>query len=140
MKNEIYLIKGLNSKFTPAFDSDLELAKQLKVGEAYKFAFSKPRNYKFHKKFFALLNLVYNNQENYTNFEDLREDLTILAGYSEQKINYFTGEVTLKAKSISFASMDEVEFGKLYSAMLDTIIRVTGWEGSHLEEMVAEFM
>jgi len=134
------MVKQLNGSFLPAHDSDLELARQIKVGDVYRFQYSKPRNYKFHKKFFALMDLVFQNQENYTDRNELREDLTIEAGFWFEKTNYITGEVTKKAKSINFSSMDENEFGELYRAMLDTVIRVFGWEGSDIEANVAEFM
>jgi hypothetical protein len=134
------MVKGLGGKFTPAHDSDLELARQLKVGEVYKFTFTKPRNYEFHKKFFALLDLVFNNQEQYTNRNKHRKDLIKAAGFTVEETNYFTGEVTEEAQSISFAAMDEIEFGKLYGQMLDTVIRVYGWEGTDLEAEIAEFM
>ena len=136
----IFMVKQLNGSFLPAHDSDLELARQIKVGDVYRFQYSKPRNYEFHKKFFALMDLVFQNQENYTDRNELREDLTIEAGFWFEKTNYITGEVTKKAKSINFSSMDENEFGELYRAMLDTVIRVFGWEGSDIEANVAEFM
>jgi hypothetical protein len=139
-KNEIFMVKSLGGKFTPAHDSDLELAKQLKIGDVYKFTFTKPRNYEFHKKFFALIKLVFDNQDHYTNIEDLRHDLTVEAGYKVEKVNRFTGEVRYKAESINFASMDEVRFSTLYQKMLDTVIRVYEWEGTDLEAEVAEFM
>jgi hypothetical protein len=138
--NEIYMVKGLGGKFTPAHDSDHDLAKQLKQGEVYRFTFVKPRNYEFHKKFFALIKLVFENQDHYTNIDDLRHDLTVEAGFKVEKINQFTGEVRYNAQSISFASMDEIEFSSLYQKMLDTVIRVYGWEGTDLEAEVAEFM
>ena len=58
---EIYLVKSFDGKFTPAQDSDYEMAKNIKAGDTYKFKFSKPRNIKFHRKFFALINLVFQN-------------------------------------------------------------------------------
>lgn len=136
----IYMVKQLNGSFLPAHDSDLELARKLKSNDVYRFQYSRPRNYKFHKKFFALLDLVYDNQENYTDREKLRKDLIVEAGFWEEKTNYITGVVTQEAKSIEFASMDEDEFNELYRAMLDTVIRVFGWEGSDIEANVAEFM
>ena len=136
----IYMVKQLNGSFLPAHDSDLELARKIKIGDVYRFQYSKPRNYEFHKKFFALMDLVFQNQENYTDRNELREDLIIEAGFWFEKTNYITGEVTRKAKSINFASMDENEFSELYRAMLDTVIRVFGWEGSYIEANVAEFM
>ena len=136
----IYMVKQLNGSFLPAHDSDLELARKIKIGDVYRFQYSKPRNYEFHKKFFALMDLVFQNQDNYTDRNELREDLIIEAGFWFEKTNYITGEVTRKAKSINFASMDENEFSELYRAMLDTVIRVFGWEGSYIEANVAEFM
>jgi hypothetical protein len=136
----IYMVKQLNGSFLPAHDSDLELARKLKAGEVYKFQYSKPRNYEFHKKFFALMDLVFDNQEHYTDRNKMRKHLTIEAGFWHEEINYITGVVTQEADSINFASMDEDEFGQLYRAMLDTVIRVFGWEGSDIEANVAEFM
>ncbi len=134
------MVKGLGGKFTPAHDSDLELAKQLKVGEVYKFTFTKPRNYDLLKKFFALMKLVFDNQEQYTDRNIHRKHLIKAAGYTVEEVNYITGEVTEEAESIAYDSMDDVRFGELYRAMLDTVIRVYGWEGTDLEAEVAEFM
>lgn len=136
----IYMVKQLNGTFKPAHDSDFELAKQIKVGDVYRFQFSKPRNYEFHKKFFALIELVFQNQELYDDREELRHDITIDAGFWTERVNRITGEVTKQAKSISFASMDEVDFSELYSKTLDTVIRVFGWESTDIEENIAEFM
>ena len=138
--NEIYMVKGLGGKFTPAHETDLEIAKQLKQGDVYKFTFTKPRNYQFHKKFFALIKLVFENQNHYKNIDDLRHDLTVEAGFKIEKTNQYTGEVRYIAESISFASMDEFAFCSLYQKMLDSVIRVYCWEGTDLEAEVAEFM
>lgn len=93
-----------------------------------------PRNAKFHRKFFALLNLGfdswepsrknkrYKGREIAKNFEQFREDITILAGYYVQTFD-LKGRMTLKAQSISFANMDDVEFERLYSAVVDVLLR-----------------
>ena len=137
---EIYLAKNLNGTLTPASDSDKDMLKNFKVGEVYRFKFSKPRNIKFHRKFFALINLVFENQEHYTSIEHLRHDLTIEAGFYNIRINRFTGEQLKEAKSISFASMDEIEFSSLYNKFLDTVVRVFGWDGEDIEENIVNFM
>lgn len=137
---EIHLVKQLNGTLIPAYDSDKELMSKIKVGEIYKYKFSKPRNIRFHRKFFALINLVYQNQEHYTNAEHLRYDLTIESGFYDIRVNKFTGEEIKVAKSISFASMDEVTFSDLYNKFLTTVVRVFGWDGEDIEENVAEFM
>jgi len=118
---KITLVKQLNSTFKLAYDSDFEQAKKIKVGEFYEFSYSMPRNYKFHKKFFALLELVYQNQEVYSNKDDLREDLTIEAGYFRLTEN-IKGQTVKRAKSISFAQMDEAEFSEFYSAIINVVV------------------
>ncbi len=70
--SEVYLIKNLNGLFMPAYDSDKEICNKIKVGEAVKVKFSKPRNYEFHKKYFALLNLAYSNYETDMSFDEFR--------------------------------------------------------------------
>lgn len=137
---DIFLVKQLNGTFLPAYDSDKELMSKIKVGEIYKYKFSKPRNVKFHRKFFALINLVYQNQEHYNSIDHLRYDLTIESGFYEVRTNKFTGEEIVEAKSISFSSMDEVEFSDLYNKFLSTVVRVFGWDGADIEENISEFM
>ena len=137
---DIYLVKQLNGSLLPAYDSDKELMSSIKVGEIYKYKFSKPRNIKFLRKFFALIKLVYENQEHYRSIEHLRRDLTIESGYYDVRVNKFTGEQIIEPKSISFASMDEIEFGKLYSKFLVTVIRVFGWDGEEIENNIADFI
>jgi len=106
----------------PCFSSDNDEIKRykFKVGEMYQIEISKPRNVLFHRKYFALLNLVFENQEYFTEFETFRRYIIIKSGY-------YTKTVTPKgdfydAKSISFAAMDNVEFEKLFDKTLNVVI------------------
>lgn len=119
---KILLVKGFDNKFTCAYDSDYEKLKRIKPNEMIECEIKKKRNIKFHRKFFALMNMIYQNQERYNNIDDLREDLTIEAGYFIKREN-INGEVIKRAKSISFAKMDEHEFNNFYSAVLDEIVK-----------------
>lgn len=118
---KIALIRTL-SGFKPAFESDIELSKKIKLNEVYEYEFKQPRNYMFLKKFFALVNLVYQNQEQYNNIEHLRRDLIIESGnyYLRHDLN---GVEVREAKSISFAKMSQNEFDKLYSDVIDVIVK-----------------
>ncbi len=115
------IIKQFNNTFKVAYDSDYDKMKRIKVGDFLECEIRKPRNYKFHKKFFALMNMIFQNQERYNNIDDLREDLTIEAGYYVKREN-MQGETIKKAKSISFSKMDEHEFNDYYSKVLDCIV------------------
>ncbi len=116
---EIILVKTL-SGFKPAHDSDYEKIKKLKSSEEYKCTVSVPRNLKFHKKYFALINLFFNNQNIYRDIDDLRHDLTILSGNCIEYVD-FNGELRKRPKSISFSSMSQEDFEILYNKTLTIV-------------------
>lgn len=97
--------------------------------------FRRPRNSQFHRKFFAMLDVGFDAWEppdevefhgkKYNvekNRERFRKDLIIAAGYYDTVVN-FRGDVRAEAKSISFASMDEDEFGELYNAVQNVLLK-----------------
>lgn len=135
---KITFIKLLNGTFKPAYDSDYESAKKIKLGEPYEFDYKKPRNYLFHKKFFALLNMVFENQERFDNIDVLREELTIAAGFYEIRIG-LDGIERKKAKSISFANMDDLEFSELYNRIIDAIVKHFRFEREDILENIEQY-
>ena len=135
---KITLIKQLNNTFKIAFDSDYELAKKIKVNEPYEFEYKFKRNYQFHKKFFALVNMVFQNQETYTNIEHLRKDLTIEAGYYTTRSN-LDGEEIKEADSISFSNMDNNKFSEFYNAILDVIVKYFHFDKQDIIDNVTQF-
>lgn len=118
---KIMLVKQLNNSLKCAYDYDYDKIKKLKAGEFYNCTISQPRNIKFHRKFFALIKMIYDNQEIYKSVDRLRKDLLIEAGHVEPWVD-FHGEIRREAKSISFAKMTEEEFSELYSLVLDEIV------------------
>ena len=119
---KIFLVKQLNATLKPAYNSDYDKIKKLKFGEEYQCEVLQPRNIKFHRKFFALINMVFDNQEQYKNSDRLRKDLIIEAGFYDEWIDIH-GEIKREAKSISFGNMSEEEFEKLYSAVIDEVVK-----------------
>ena len=107
---------------------------KLEVGEIVDFEAIFPRNGKFHRKFFALLNFAFDSwdpkrqRKSYKgvpvqkNFERFRKDIIIQAGFYEQTFN-LDGAMKLEAKSISFAAMDDEEFEGVYSAVATVILQ-----------------
>lgn len=138
---EITLIKNLNGYFIPAYDSDKEIANKIKVGDPITGKFRKLRNYEFHKKYFALLNLAFSNQENFKVFEDFRKEVIKRAGYYKEVVN-FKGNVDYIPLSISFAKMDEIEFQNLYNKTIDVIIMYVLKDNTkqEIEEQIINFM
>jgi hypothetical protein len=99
----------MNNSLKAFGDSDLEMLKKMKAGDFFECDIKKPRNLAFHKKFFALINMVYQNQEIYNNIDTLRKELTKASGFYEEYINH-KGIKCYEAKSISFAKMEQHEF------------------------------
>jgi hypothetical protein len=128
---QITLIKTLNG-FKLAYNSDHELAKKIPLNEPIIYEWKKPRNLKFHKKFFALLNLVFENQERYNNLDHLRKDLTISAGYYDLRLNIEGVEIR-EAKSISFAKMTDTEFSDYYNRIIDVVVK---WLGIDKDDII----
>lgn len=135
---KLLMSKQLNGQLKPCYDSDAELLKKIKAGDEVECEIKRPRNYKFLKKFMALINLCFHNQEQFSNIDDLRAELTIEAGYYVSYYN-LQGVETRRPKSISFASMEEDEFEKLYSDVLDVIIKYFHYTKEDIDENLISF-
>jgi hypothetical protein len=131
---KITLIKTLGNNFKVAYNSDYEMAKKIPVNEPIEYEWKKKRNYKFHKKFFALIDLVYENQEQFNNKDLLRKQLTIKAGFYDAFFD-IDGVEQREAHSISFASMDENEFQELYARFIDAVF---DWLGIEKQDLIDE--
>lgn len=116
---KIALIKHFNG-LKAAYNSDLENLKKLKEGVIYEVNIKNPRNLGFHRKFFALINLVYENQEVFDNSEDLRYYLIMKAGFYK-KVETPKGEFMFIPKSLKFDKMDNVEFEEVYNGVIKVI-------------------
>jgi hypothetical protein len=173
MAQLLQLVKSAPTILTPATIEASDFLQRVKLGEWIQAEFRRVRNYKFHKKFFKLLQLgfeywnptggailpeerhlvngfvnylcrqvgqqhsvaladaadQYLTEAAYTRTGDLallksfdayREWVTIQAGYFTEHI-YPDGSRNRRAKSISFAKMDEVEFHQLYKSALNVL-------------------
>lgn len=104
----------------------------IKQGEIVSAEIKRPRNYDFHKKYFALLNyafgvwepgkLEYKGQRVGKSIDRFRKDVAILTGHYEI-VTTIKGDVRAEAKSISFGSMGEDEFEKLFSETINVLIK-----------------
>jgi hypothetical protein len=136
---KILVVKTLNNLLKPAYDSDLEAFAKIPKGEVVQIEYVKKRNIRFHRKFFALMKLAFDNQNVYQSADEMRYDITITAGFTDEITNKITGEVTLRAKSISFDSMDETEFSDLYAKTKDVICNWIGITSEDLEEEIEQY-
>lgn len=113
----------------PMYDNDLDEKHRLRIGDNVLCTIKRPRNYEFHKKYFALLRLTVANlphliQQQMQIFteEDLLDCLKIDLGLFTTR--WHGGRQIVKTGSISFAKMDNTEFEKFFSRSVDAILRI----------------
>lgn len=137
--------------FRPATEQDAERLERFTVGAEVACDLREMRNYQFHKKYFALINYLFGIWEETmppsewrghqvrANIDKFRDDLTILTGRFDATYNV-RGEVQLDAHSISFASMDQEEFEKLYSDTINVALAKVLHRPDLNEEIVREMV
>lgn len=122
----LVLLKTIQG-FVPDNPATIEAFSKIKIGQTIHGEFRRMRNPGFHRKFFALLNLAFEYWEpgeidsKYgkpeKNFDQFRKDVIILAGFYKSVIR-LDGSVRIEPESISFGSMDQDTFERLYNAVL----------------------
>tara|TARA_R110001632_G_scaffold148894_1_gene266133 strand:+ start:3969 stop:4451 length:483 start_codon:yes stop_codon:yes gene_type:complete len=118
----------------PADEQSAKFVGKLIKNDVVTSDFVKPRNYRFHRKWFALVKFAYEHwQPSHLqdakwkdvipekSFDRFRKDLIIMTGRYDA-VYRVDGSVRIEAKSISFASMDEEEFQKLWNSTTTVIL------------------
>ena len=108
------------------------------LGEIVSVEVTRPRNVAFHRKYFAMLNLVLQNQEHYQSVEDLLTVAKLRTGHCHT-VETKHGLVQIP-DSISFAAMDEDSFANFYDRACAWVCEevVPGLLRHDLDEEVAE--
>jgi hypothetical protein len=144
---ELVLTKAPGGVLIPLDPQAAEYIGKLKLGQGVTATVKRHRNPRFHRKYFALLNLafdawepveaMYKGQVVGKNFDQFRNDIICLAGYFEMAVN-LKGETRVTAKSISFGSMDEDEFGELYNATVNVVLKhvLTNYDREQLDAVM----
>lgn len=115
----------------PLYDDDHEAKKKLKNGEIYEADIKLVRNYKFHKKFFALISAGFSllperTQNGFRSTEGFRAYCIVAAGFYELYYNPRLREFVEIPKSLKFSSMDNAEFEGVYERVKDVIYGLLG--------------
>ena len=120
----------------PVYEDGEKVIRGLKLGEVISVDVVRPRNGKFHNKFYALMNLIYKNQEGYPSLDVLVSVCKLRTGH------YYVVETRLEQykipKSISFANMDDGEFKDFYDRVCKWVISevIPGLDRGDLDETV----
>ena len=138
MSKIAYVRKVLNA-LAPADANSESIISELPAGVVLKVTIVQPRNVKFHRKFFALLKIILDNQSHFKSLDELLYAVKLKLGYAiPVKIRGMTGYMP---RSISFTSMDESEFSEFYNRTLDFLVTevIPGLDKSDLEKELEGF-
>lgn len=129
---QIEMVKNAGGVFVPAFEHDLPRLTKFQNGGQYTLELKLTRNPQFHRKVFAFFNFCFQhwcadraglgNTDEATQFNRFRKDLTILAGFYDMVTN-IRGEARAEAKSLAYGEMEQDEFERCYSALINAAIK-----------------
>jgi len=120
---EIFMAKIQGGQLVAASQQDYELMKGWRLGEIIKFTkASKPRNGGHHRKAWALINFIFQNQKRYNEINDLMVEIKLKTGHYKEHITT-KGKVIYVPKSISFASMSQDDFNVWYDKLINVALQ-----------------
>lgn len=107
---------------SPVDQAGEDALRKIKQGDVVRVEVKKPRNGKHHRLYWQLISTVWENQERYETAEQLHNALKIAAGIYEP-LEMPGGVVHKIPGSISFDTMDQLEFSAFYDRVCDLVAK-----------------
>ncbi len=128
---------------SPYTDEDAIELRRVGIGDILQAKALDQRNVQHHRKFFALIRIVYDNMpeqfdSHFPTQDDLRHELIKRAGFYKEYID-LKGNTQYRAESISFDSMGQKRFDELYSKVLDVVVQWFLFDRDVLEGEIMQF-
>jgi len=120
------------------FDSEAsESIKKWKNGDFIIVESKRPRNYKFHKKFYALMNIIFENTDEFKTLDNLVDYMKIQTGHSD--IIEARGIAFRVPKSIAFQNMTQDNFDSFFNRAVDECLLLVPIGKLELEREILRF-
>ncbi|MDZ4248654.1 MAG: DUF1367 family protein [Candidatus Nanopelagicales bacterium] len=131
----IMLVKKLSALY-PVDEEAQAVMRTIGQGEIIATEIRRPRNLAFHRRLFAMLHIVLENQTYYKSMDDLLDVAKLAVGHY-RTIGTKWGDVRIPS-SISFAAMDQPAFQEFYDKVVEWVTRevIPGLRRSDLDEEV----
>ena len=128
--------------FVPSLPQDSDFFESIPQGEIFEFDFVKKRNAKFHKKYFAMLNVVLQHTEKWENVEQLRAAVLLNIGHFDMIWEPINKMMIPKVGSINWAQMDEVKFNRIFQDSLTVIMKyyLPDWDKATFNQALNEIL
>lgn len=118
VKNEQGKLEGLGEKGGRAWRRFRKLIDDLGAGEILHFEWWEPRSPGFHKRHFVLLHAVFDQQDQFIDFDAFRMWTQVGAGYCDLMPGP-AGRVVAIPRSLKYHKLDEVEFREVHRQVVD---------------------
>ncbi len=82
---------------------------------------TRPRNLGHHKKLFALIKIILDNQDVYKTTDDVLDALKAATGHFYM-VELRPGLSVMRTRSIAFSKMDQLAFNQFWDAVVDVVV------------------
>jgi hypothetical protein len=110
-----------DGRLEPADERARETLARVKDGDYVLVDVKRLRNPRHHRKMFALLNLIFENQSRYHSIDDMLGAIKVFLGHT-RTVRMRDGREFVLPKSIAFDKMDQTEFEVFYARVIDCVI------------------
>jgi hypothetical protein len=130
-----FFLKKTNGVIVPAGALDEEKLAKIPDGEPFKGSYVKNRNYGNHARFFAFIKILFDSQDKFKDENVFRRYLQCRAGYGIPV--EISGVSMIMPDSITYDRLDEIEFRKLFSRVIDAaLLEFPEWVRADMIEII----
>lgn len=110
----------VGNKLEPIDEAGRDVLARVPAGSVVMVEYRRPRNVQHHRKFWALISLIYQNQSWYQSPEDLCDAIKVYVGHSKV-LRMTDGREVHTPQSIAFHAMDQAQFEQFYDKVIDVV-------------------
>jgi hypothetical protein len=118
MKTELLMVKRDNPYMQPYGDVAWEVFDKIRRGKPVLVTVEQPRNPAHHAKLWALATAVANFDKDFVDAEDAVEWVKLHIPNMHKAYTLMDGRLAITTRSISWAKMDQIRFGRFYDRAL----------------------
>jgi hypothetical protein len=132
-------LQGMGEKGARQYQRFLAAVKQLQPGDTMRFSFKLPRSPVFHRRHFAILNAVFEQQEQFASPEAFREWVQVGAGFCDL-VPGPKGKPVAIARSIAWEALEEADFAEHHAAVVGFLrsTHCTRFLWPHMDDLAAD--
>jgi hypothetical protein len=136
-------LKKTLTGWAPADEDAVAIHRKHALHDIYRADIVKPRSYQHHKLCMALLSLTWKNlpekyESLWASFDSFRKGVALEAGHFEV-IKTSDGAIHESVGSLSYDALDEVDFTRVFGAMMTVCCRILRMDAPELEAEVSRY-